>query len=131
MTRYLAILAIISLGICGCDGSADLTIINNTPGYVNGVIDGDEVNNYGLKSGTRKTYSVAVGEGMLDNTRVNISANIHENDSPSSRVIATDKESIHMEEDHEYTYVIPYSSSSRSLRLELRSVRAKGSITGP
>lgn len=131
MAKYLFVIALVAAGTLGCDGSADLTIVNNTPGYVDGKIDADEVYSYSVNPGTRKTYSVAVGEGMLDNTRVTITANIHETASSGSRVVATDKESIHMEEDHEYTYVIPYSGSSGVIQLKLQSIRSKNTITAP
>jgi hypothetical protein len=131
MRSCVLVVVLVVLGALGCDGSADLTIVNNTPGYANGVIDADELYSYGLSSGTKKTYTVAVGEGWLDNTRVRISANIHETDSPSSRVIATDEEKIHMEEDHEYTYVIPYSGPSGTTGLELQSIRSKSSVLRP
>lgn len=131
MKRPLVVIIFVLLGMVGCDGSADLTIINNTPGYVDGGVYADENFSFGVAPGTKKTYTVAVGEGMLDNTRVTIKANIHENASSSSRVVARDEERIHMEEDHHYEYVVPYSSSSSSYHLELRSIQTRSSIVAP
>ena len=131
MAKYLVVIALVAAGTLGCDGNASLTVVNNTPGYVDGRIDADEQYSFSVSAGTEKSYSIAVGEGWLDNTRGHIYANIHETNSPSSRVVATDREDIHMEEDHHYTYVIPWSGSSITIQMKLESVRSKNSITAP
>lgn len=138
MARNCIAMAFVILCISGCSddedisaGTANLTIINNTSKYVDGIIEADKTYSYGIEPKKRETYGLPVGEGILNFTYVNITANIHATDSPSSDHIASDTEKIRMKEGNSYEYVIPYGGAANILRSKLEGKRPRSSITAP
>lgn len=138
MVKSCIAVAFVILCICGCSddedisaGTANLTIVNNTSKYVDGIIDADKTYSYGIGPKKRETYGLPVGEGILNFTYVNITANVHATDSPSSDHIWSDTEKIRMKEGNSYEYVIPYEGAANFERLKLEGKRSRSPITAP
>ena len=138
MTKYMIVLTLAAFCMLGCSeeeeflgGTARLTVVNNTSRYVDGTIDADKKYGYDVEAGTEETYSLPVGEGVLNYTNVLITARIHETADPSSPVVASDDEHIRMSEGKSYEYVIPFSGSPGSGRARETDTRPTSSVTRP
>ncbi len=119
---------VLAVGLAGCSGEADLTIVNMTSRYANGDVEGRK---FGLVSGGSTTKTLEVGGFLKSSSDVKINVRVHATTDGCSPVVDRWTKTMKLQKDYSYTYEFFHCAPSGPYKLRLLKLESNSGLLRP